>query len=84
MSTQISNQVFELQKQIFKEQYYVSRWLAALAFHEMSTATIDQHEHSDQELVLLCHDFWDALPDSKEIRREPFFLLCDIAEHVLD
>ncbi len=25
-------------------------------------------------------DFWEALPDNKSIRRNPFYLICDLAE----
>jgi hypothetical protein len=41
-------------------------------------------DSSDREIVVACHDFWESLPDSSNIRREPFFLLCDICENIFD
>lgn len=36
------------------------------------------------EIVLFWHRFWSLLPDSKSIRRDPFYLICDIAENYMD
>lgn len=39
---------------------------------------------TDSEIVSLFNQFWIALPDSKEIRRGPFFELCDLCEEVFN
>ena len=34
------------------------------------------------EIVSYWNSFWFALPDSGNIRRDPFFQICDIAENI--
>jgi len=84
MTTPIQRQAMELQDAIFAEVYYERIYLAALGKHNMSTASIDQSEFTDEQLVSMANTFWFALPDSPSIRREPFFQLCSIAEHCFD
>ncbi len=84
MTTDIQRQAIELQDAIFKEDYYKNLYLASLGKHHMSTASIDQSEFTDQQLVSMANTFWFALPDSPVIRRTPFFQLCSIAEHCFD
>jgi hypothetical protein len=50
----------------------------------MTTATIEQYEHEDIDLVQLVNTFWELLPDKGYIRTGPFFEVCDIAEHIWD
>lgn len=33
---------------------------------------------TDNDIVNACNEFWMRLPDASCIRRQPFFLLCDI------
>ena len=73
-----------LQSQIHEKDYYISLYHQALIKHNMSIASIDQHEFSDKQLVKMFNDFWIALPDSMSIRREPFFELCDLCEEIYD
>lgn len=37
-----------------------------------------------KDIVVFWQKFWEALPDSKSIRRDPFYLICDIAECIFD
>ena len=37
-----------------------------------------------EEIVLFWQRFWESLPDSKSIRRDPFYLICDIAENYMN
>lgn len=44
----------------------------AILYLELST--------DPDEIGAWCQDFWDALPDSKEILMPAFYIVCDIAE----
>lgn len=44
----------------------------AVLYPELST--------DPDEIGAWCQDFWEALPDSKEIHKPAFYLVCDIAE----
>lgn len=37
-----------------------------------------------EQIVLFWHRFWESLPDSRSIQRDPFYLICDIAENYAD
>lgn len=37
-----------------------------------------------KDIVMFWHRFWESLPDSKSIQRDPFYLICDIAENIFD
>lgn len=84
MTTEIQRATIQLQDKIFTEKYYIDLYLAVLAKHDMSTASIDQSEFDDHKLISMLNNFWMALPDSKEIRRAPFFDLCDICENIFE
>lgn len=88
MPTKLQTMWTALQSSVFKKNYFVKLWLETLAQHNMSTASIDQHEHSDRQIVLAANTFWDKLPDHPKIRKPEFELvfldLCDIAEHIFD
>lgn len=73
------DRVAAVQDRVFKEQYYDHLWCIALIKHNMSTATIDQHEHTDKQLISMVNTFWELLPDHMCIRTGPFFEVCDIA-----
>ena len=80
----IQKAAIKVQDAIYKEEYYVSLYEAALRHNNMSVASIDQSEFSDQQLITMMNDFWSLLPDSPSIRREPFFALCDICEEIYE
>lgn len=80
----ISVRVAALQRRVFAEEYHIQLWHRVLFEHRMSWVVIDSLEYSDKELVALCNDFWEALPDDESIRTGPFFDLCDICEAVYD
>lgn len=82
--SQIQQDAIKLQEEIFEKQYFVQLYLQALGKHNMSTASIDQSEFTDEQIIDMANTFWELLPDSPTIRREPFYLLCDIAEHLFD
>ena len=82
--TKIQEQVVAVQDRIYREEYYPHLWDRSLARYNMSTASIDQHEHDDKRLVAMVNHFWMLLPDSPEIRTGPFFAVCDVAEHCFD
>lgn len=84
MATEIQKQASQVQGQIFDEQFYVPQFLKVLGRHGMSVASIDQSEFADKQLVEMFHAFWEELPDSPEIRRTPFFAICDIAQNLFD
>lgn len=69
---------------VFANDYYTSIYLSALGKHGMSVDSVKAGRHSDAEIVRVANTFWEWLPDTSAIRREPFFALCDIAEHVFD
>lgn len=83
MST-ISEKVIKLQGQIFEKGYYKDEYLGSLARYNMTTASIEQQTHSDKDLIEMVNHFWLELPESREVRRDPFWLVCDIAEHIFD
>ena len=37
-----------------------------------------------EEILLFWQRYWHSLPDSPTIRREPFYLICDIAENYMN
>ena len=80
--TTLQQQIISLQQQILREDYYTLLYSKTLAKHDMMPIGICHVEYSDAKIIDMCNDFWLDLPDTPEIRREPFFLLCDIAEHV--
>lgn len=80
--SEIQNKMSKLQDEIYRHKYYVDLYHSALSTHNMSTASIDQGEFKDQKIIRMCNTFWDSLPDSPDIRRFPFFLLCEIAEQI--
>jgi hypothetical protein len=74
------NTVSEMHKQaiqaIYSTDYYVE------IFHKIASFSPEKVYDMEDE-VKICdfwNTFWFALPDNKNIRREPFFLICDLAE----
>jgi hypothetical protein len=44
----------------------------------------DGQPETTKDIVLFWQHYWESLPDSSAIRREPFYLICDIAEKIFD
>lgn len=84
MNTDLQNQMASLQKSILDEDYYSARYIHVVANQKMTVEGIANKEYTDPQLITLAHYFWEALPDSPQIRRGPFFQLCDIAERIFD
>ena len=80
----IKSKSAEVMKAVYDHEYYVERFNNVLKRRGMSVASIDQQEHSEQDLVNMWNDFWFVLPDSPSIRRYPFGSICDLAEHIFD
>ena len=78
--TDLQKWMSDLQFHIFEDDYYVDLYISCLMQCGMTIGKIRLCEYQSDEIVNLCNDFWDALPDNQEIRRNPFNLLCDIAQ----
>lgn len=60
-------------RQIQQEHYYLPQW-------EAVRDQRDLREFSNKQAMLKqFQDFWEVLPDSREIHRPPFSLICDLA-----
>lgn len=74
------NSVVEMHKSainlIYQKDYYIS------LFEKLSSFHVDKvFDMTDEEKICsFWNDFWFSLPDNNSIRREPFFLICDLAE----
>lgn len=82
--TEIQQKFKDVIAAVYKEKYFVVEFEAALADHKMTVANANDCEYTDNQIVNMCNDFWEGLPDSPAIRRPPFFQLCDIAENIFD
>lgn len=82
--TETQEKAAALQERIFVEDYYTYLWCETLNSMNLRATKVDNGEYEDKVLALLCHRFWEALPDTSTIRRGPFFALTDLAEQVLD
>jgi hypothetical protein len=80
MPLDIKSKSAEVMNQVFEKKYYENLFLPILGKHNMSTASIDQHEFRERQLILMWKDFRAALPDSEEIRRKPFFDIAALCE----
>lgn len=69
----------EIIGKIFSHDYYVSRFLGVIASRNTNLESLIELE-DPMEICSFWNSFWIALPDSGEIRREPFFEICDLAE----
>lgn len=58
---------------IFREDYYVMNWNVVKHTKPLTGLTLE-------EILKPFQDFWNQLPDSKAVRRAPFFDVCDLAE----
>ena len=65
--------------EVFAQDYYVKTFLRVV---ESKNSTVEQILALDNAdaICSFWNDFWFALPDSMNIRREPFFKVCDLAE----
>lgn len=58
---------------IWRADYYLPQWDAVRHANALSGLTLE-------EILKPFRDFWNQLPESKAIRRDPFFDVCDLAE----
>jgi len=64
---------------VFMKDYYVSIFSRVLESKNMSLEQlVDMND--PEAICTFWNVFWFALPDSMNIRREPFFEICDLAE----
>jgi len=82
--TDIQERSSALMTDIFKNRYYLQVLDHVLAKSNMTVADIGLNKISDKNLVYMWNDFWETLPDTSSIRREPFFKLCDLCEEEVD
>lgn len=82
--TPIQTMAAKLQHEVINQDYYSLLYCTTAAKHGMMPVCILLGDYSDRQIVAMCNDFWLQLPDVSSIRRGPFWLLCDIAEHCFD
>lgn len=74
------NRAAMLQEAIFAYDYYVALYRQVLQACNVSEQDISTHMLSSDKLQRVFNKFFFALPDTKAIRRDPFFYLCDLCE----
>jgi hypothetical protein len=72
----------DIQGEIFAHRYYVEIYKRILSQLQITSSNISAMKYPRERVIRLAHYFWNALPDSPAVRREPFFKLCDIAENI--
>lgn len=82
--TTLQEQMIELQRAVYGQEYYPMLYTITLMKHEMSCLGVELQQYSDAKIIDMANDFWLCLPDSPEVRTGPFWLLCEIAEHCFD
>jgi hypothetical protein len=80
----LKTEMAKLQHQIFENDYYLEVYHESLEAYKVTDEMIANHSVDEHTIVSICNRMWMDLPDCRAIRREPFFKLCDIAEHVFD
>lgn len=80
----ILGKMVELQEAILDNDYYVSLYNKVLERHGVTIGDVSDECITPTEAITICHTFWTVLPDSKSIRREPFYKLCELAEYIYD
>lgn len=73
----LQKEVIMLESKIFSGNYYTACWIAAKKAYPGSITS-----KSLEELLHLLQLFWRKLPDSRAIRTNPFFLLCNLIETI--
>ena len=71
---ELRTRVKEVIRCIHADNYYIPIW--ELSKHDKDVDLID----NTWELLEPFQDFWERLPDDSDIRRYPFFQICDLAE----
>lgn len=84
MPTQLQQDMVALQDQVIKENYYVDLYQRALKAYNMTQEDIKNFAYNDAKIVDMTNSFWFELPESPAVRRDPFWALCNIAEHCFD
>jgi len=65
--------------EVFAKDYYVDIFMNILKYKKYTLEKVLQMTDSE-EICSFWNSFWFALPDNKNIRRQPFFKVCDLAE----
>ena len=71
-----------VQVQVISTDFYTSTYHACLKQQGMTQVDVEKMLYSNAKLNALWEEFWWKLPDTKVIRREPFFMICDLCENV--
>lgn len=61
---------------IYEQDFYVSIWESVA--HKQPITELEK-----RDILKPFQDFWNTLPDTPYIRREPFFAICDLAEEYM-
>lgn len=75
-----AEKVAALSQRVAQLDYYPTIWQRVMLAHGMTNQGIAEQLYEHQALAEAVFDFWDALPDTMAIRRDPFFDLCDLCE----
>lgn len=73
-------QVVDLIHEMRAREYYLPLWKGTLSRYHLTEDDLIFGKVEYKTVIELLDDFWNALPDSPEIRTVPFFLLCDIID----
>ena len=83
MNSSAKHQILSLHKscihELYAEQYYVSIFEGMLELYGFSKESLMKLENLNN-ICEFWNSFWFSLPDSKSIRRSPFFVVCELAE----
>lgn len=60
---------------VYIQQYYVDHFLQVVEMYPDAELLTNPYE-----ICSFWNEFWESLPDTPEIRRPPFFMICDLAE----
>lgn len=77
--TEVAEMMAQVQTDIYAEDYYVNLYREVLRQRSVTHDQISSGALTDEQVVSLANRFWERLPDSMAIRRDPFFVLCDVA-----
>lgn len=70
------------QVEVFSKDFYTSTYHACLKQLGMTQTDVEKMIYPNSKLNSLWEEFWWKIPDSTSIRREPFFMICDLCEDI--
>ncbi len=79
MASKFQKESSLVQEEVYSKDYYIELYETSLVELNLTADAVEHMEYSNAQLVKLWNVFWRKLPDSKAIRRQPFFKVCDLA-----